>query len=94
MGFAKTDGWLAGSESDALPHDRTRGLGDGEPRTAIPRLIAHRHAAGRFLGMKKQTPKPQKKLVVLFAKRNSACLLLPRRARAVDAEVAQDDDIG
>ena len=34
--FAKTDGWLAGPESDALPHDKTRGFGDGAPRTVIP----------------------------------------------------------
>jgi hypothetical protein len=33
--FAKTDGWLAGPESDTLPHDKTRGFGDGAPRTTI-----------------------------------------------------------
>jgi hypothetical protein len=27
----KTDGWLAGIESDALPHDKTRTFGDGAP---------------------------------------------------------------
>jgi hypothetical protein len=34
------DGWLAGPESDALPHDKTRGFGDGAPRTMIPCLIS------------------------------------------------------
>src|ERR1700722_13744244 len=27
----KTDGWLAGFESDGLPHDKTRTFGDGAP---------------------------------------------------------------
>jgi hypothetical protein len=27
----KTDGWLAGSESGVLPHDKTRTFGDGAP---------------------------------------------------------------
>ena len=40
MGFTKTDGWLAGPESDALPHDKTPGFGDGAPRTTIPCLIS------------------------------------------------------
>ena len=32
----KQDGWLAGVESDALPHDKARAFGDGGPRNAIP----------------------------------------------------------
>jgi hypothetical protein len=34
--FAKTDGWLAGPESDALAHDKTHGFGDGAPALQSP----------------------------------------------------------
>jgi hypothetical protein len=34
------DGWLAGGESGALPHDKTRTFGDGAARNTIARLTS------------------------------------------------------
>jgi hypothetical protein len=36
----ETDGRLAGSESDALPHDKRHGFGDGAPAQRSHRLIS------------------------------------------------------